>query len=161
MNGDASSLAAQIVAAYVSHNEISPREVVELLRSLRTELNTDGGVVNVLPVARIKPEALRPAVSVEHSIQLDALVCLECGAAVKLLKSHIRYRHNLWPQQYAERWGLPADYPFVAAELSSKRRSVALVSGLGKTDHVRHPARPPRLSGKGAPAGVEFKTVSL
>lgn len=145
-NGDPNSLAAQIVAAYVSHNHVSAHEVVELLRALRAEFSgeapsSDEAAASTMLAVRV------PAVAVDRSILADAIVCLECGAPVKLLKSHIRYRHNLLPQQYCERWGLPADYPFVAHELSSKRRNVALDSGLGKTPHVRHPERQLQRSG--------------
>ena len=144
---DSSSLAADIVAAYVSYNKITPEQVVDLLRAVRAELDSPSAAGGAPMAAARADTGSQPAVPVEQSIQPHALVCLECGTAVKLLRSHLRHRHNLWPHEYCERWGLDEDYPFVAHDLSSRRRSVALDTGLGKSDHPRHTERRARADG--------------
>ncbi len=144
---DTSSLAADIVAAYVSYNKITPEQVIDLLRAVRAEFDGPASAP-AASAAPLRPDLdSLPAVPVDQSIQPHALVCLECGTAVKLLRSHLRHRHNLWPHEYCERWGLGEDYPFVAHDLSSRRRSVALDTGLGKSDHPRHTERRAKANG--------------
>src|SRR5262249_57634975 len=58
-------------------------------------------------------EPLRPAVSVKKSITPDHLVCLEDGKKFKSLRRHLRSQYDMTPEQYREKWGLPADYPMV------------------------------------------------
>jgi predicted transcriptional regulator len=47
----------------------------------------------------------------------DHIVCLEDGGKLKMLKRHPKTPYTMTPNEYRERWGLPADYPMVAAEL--------------------------------------------
>jgi len=44
---------------------------------------------------------------VDHS---DYIICLEDGRKFKSLKRHLRTQYNLSPEQYREKWLLPADY---------------------------------------------------
>src|SRR3546814_17607107 len=59
------------------------------------------------------------------------IVCLEDGKKFKMLRGHLRHIHGMTPHDYQVKWGLPADYPMVAQNLSAKRRSVAKHIGLG------------------------------
>ena len=52
--------------------------------------------------------------SLKKSIAPDNLVCLEDGKRFKSLKRHLRALYYISPEQYREKWGLPADYPMVA-----------------------------------------------
>ena len=72
-----------------------------------------------------------PAVPVKKSITPDYLVCLEDGKKLKMLKRHLMTHYNLTPEQYRERWGLPPDYPMVAANYAQHRSSLAKSIGLG------------------------------
>lgn len=38
------------------------------------------------------------------------------------------------PEEYREKWGLPADYPMVAPGYSRQRSQLAKKMGLGRTD---------------------------
>lgn len=69
-------------------------------------------------------ERPEPAVPPDQSVTHEYIVCLEDGACVKSLKSHLRH-FGLTPDQYRHRWGLPADYPMVAPALSEKRAAIA------------------------------------
>ena len=73
-----------------------------------------------------------PAVSVRKSVQDDQITCLECGGSFKSLKRHLRTHYNLSPEEYREKWGLPADYPMVAPNYSATRSRLAKDNGLGR-----------------------------
>ena len=62
----------------------------------------------------------------------DHIVCLEDGRKMKMLKRHLMTDHGLTPDEYRARWGLPADYPMVAADYADKRRDLAKKIGLGR-----------------------------
>src|SRR3546814_4904795 len=49
-----------------------------------------------------------------------------------MLKRHLMSHYNMTPEQYRERWGLPADYPMVAPNYALQRQVLAKKIGLGK-----------------------------
>jgi predicted transcriptional regulator len=122
-------LATQIVAAYVAKNPVEqadlPKLITEVHRAL--ELAASG------PAAKRDEAAeAKPAVSVRRSITPDYLICLEDGKKFKSLKRHLRTHFNLTPEQYREKWGLPADYPMVAPNYANSRSKLAKNMGLGQ-----------------------------
>jgi predicted transcriptional regulator len=42
-------------------------------------------------------------------------------------------KYGLTPEQYREKWGLPADYPMIAPNYARQRSELARASGLGTT----------------------------
>lgn len=62
----------------------------------------------------------------------DYIVCLEDGKRFKTLKRHLAVHYNMTPQEYRERWNLPADYPMAAPSYSESRSALAKALGLGK-----------------------------
>ncbi len=74
----------------------------------------------------------RPAVLVKKSIAPDFIICLEDGKKLKMLKRHIRTRHNLTPDEYRTKWNLPADYPMVAPNYAKQRSQLAKKFRLGR-----------------------------
>ncbi|TWA13390.1 ROS/MUCR transcriptional regulator protein [Sinorhizobium medicae] len=50
----------------------------------------------------------------------------------KSLKRHLMEKYALTPEQYREKWKLPADYPMVAPNYARKRSELARATGLGK-----------------------------
>jgi predicted transcriptional regulator len=125
-------LTAEIVSAYVAHNQIASSKVAKLITVVAGELNKIG--TEVEPPTEEKAE---PAVSVRRSIP-DHLVCLICGKKQKLLKRHLAVEHELTPNQYRETFGLKSDYPMVAPNYAQQRRELALSIGLGRP---KKPAR--------------------
>ena len=120
-------LAADIVSAYVSNNSVSGNDLPALISEVHSALQrVDKGEAE--PVV----EALRPAVPVKKSITPDYIVCLEDGKKFKSLKRHLRTQYNLTPEQYREKWGLPADYPMVAPNYAAARSALAKQMGLGQ-----------------------------
>jgi hypothetical protein len=85
-------------------------------------------------------------VPVKKSITPEYLICLEDGKKLKMLKRHLKTAYNLTPEQYRERWGLPADYPMVAPNYAKHRSSLAKKIGQGTTPRGRGKA-------KGVPPG--------
>ena len=74
---------------------------------------------------------LVPAVPVEESVTPDYIICLESGKKFKSMRRHLS-KLGMTPEQYREKWGLPSDYPIVAASYSAKRSQMAKDNGLGK-----------------------------
>jgi predicted transcriptional regulator len=131
-DNDLVDLSADIVCAYVSHNALSVTDLPKLIADVHTALRSlhTGGAAD--PV-----EELRPAVPVRKSISPDFLICLEDGKKFKSLKRHLRTHYNLSPEEYREKWGLPADYPMVAPNYSATRSRLAKDNGLGRKAPAR------------------------
>ena len=119
-------LTAEIVAAYVSNNSVAANDLPNVISQVHTAL---GGTA--MPVEEIV-EKQKPAVTVRRSIQNDHLVCLEDGQKFKSLKRHLMSHHGLTPEQYREKWELPADYPMVAPAYAEARSRLAKEMGLGQ-----------------------------
>jgi predicted transcriptional regulator len=77
-------------------------------------------------------EPLKPAVPVKRSINPDYIVCLEDGKKFKSLKRHLRSQYGMTPEQYRDKWNLPADYPMVAPNYAAARSQLAKQMGLGQ-----------------------------
>jgi len=121
-------LAADIVSAYVSNNTVSVHDVTALIGDVYAALQrTSAGIV-----AEPLPEPLKPAVPVKKSVTPDYIVCLEDGKKFKSLKRHLRTQYNVTPEEYREKWGLPADYPMVAPNYAQARSDLAKKMGLGQ-----------------------------
>ncbi|UFN47799.1 MucR family transcriptional regulator [Roseomonas sp. OT10] len=119
-------LTAKIVAAHVSNNTVHSAELPVLITEVHRALLGLGRPPEAEPAVR--PE---PAVPVRKSITSEYLVCLEDGKKLKMLKRHLKTAYGMTPEQYRERWGLPADYPMVAPSYAEHRSSLAKRSGLG------------------------------
>lgn len=135
---DLIELGAEIVAAFVSHNALSPADLPKVIADVHAALS---GLKT--PVVVAVAEALKPAVSVRRSVTPDHLICLEDGKKFKSLKRHLRTTYNMSPEEYREKWSLAPDYPMVAPNYSATRSALARASGLG-----RKPAEPIKKSRK-------------
>jgi predicted transcriptional regulator len=130
MNEEAKStellpLVTDIVAAHLSNNNVPSNELPQLIRDVYRALAAASGGG---PAPAARPD---PAVSVKKSITPEYIVCLEDGKKLKMLKRHLRTAYNLSPEQYRERWNLPADYPMVAPNYAKQRSKLAKAIGLG------------------------------
>ena len=121
-------LTADIVSAYVSHNSTPASEIPALIGQIHAALlRVSNGRAEAAPL-----EPARPAVPVKKSITPDHLVCLEDGKRFKSLKRHLRTQYNMTPEQYRDKWSLPADYPMVAPNYAVARSQLAKKMGLGQ-----------------------------
>ncbi|HEY4941795.1 MAG TPA: MucR family transcriptional regulator [Rhizomicrobium sp.] len=125
---DILKLASDIVAAYVSNNPVPVSDLPAMIRSVHSTLGGLSGVDGMDMVTSQKP-----AVTIKKSITPDYLICLEDGKKLKMLKRYLRSRFKLTPDQYRAKWGLPADYPMVAATYAARRSEFAKKIGLGRT----------------------------
>lgn len=120
------TLTTNIVSAHLSNNAVSTEDIPALIRkvySTLTNVHQEGGVMI--------SERPQPAVPIKKSIHADYIVCLEDGKKLKMLKRHLKTAYNMTPEQYRERWGLPADYPMVAPNYATQRSKLAKDIGLG------------------------------
>ena len=125
---DRLKMTTDIVCAFVSHNTVAAADLPQLIRSV-----SDALLAASSASASPKPKELKPAVPVRKSVMEDYIVCLEDGKRFKSLKRHLRTQYSLTPEQYRERWGLPADYPMVAPNYARERSELAKRMGLGKS----------------------------
>ena len=116
-------LTVEIVSAYVSNNPVQADDVPKLIGSIHSALS--GLSEDEAPVEEVQ----KPAVSVKKSIADDYLICLEDGKKFKSLKRHLRTKYDLSPDQYRQKWGLPADYPMVAPSYARQRSQLAKKMG--------------------------------
>jgi predicted transcriptional regulator len=123
-NPDLLSCTSEIVAAHVSNNSVPREELPHLIREVYDAL---AGLTG----AGARADRREPAVPVKKSVTPDYIVCLEDGKQLKMLKRHLMTAYNMTPDEYRERWGLPADYPMVAPNYAKRRSSLAKKIGLG------------------------------
>jgi predicted transcriptional regulator len=137
-------LTADVVAAYLSANEIRTADVGTVIADVYNSLSSLGKEAAT-------PEPLKPPVSIRKSITPDYLISLEDGRQYKSLKRHLAGR-GLTPAQYREKWGLPRDYPMVAPAYAAQRSELAKKMGLGRkmaeARSAKAAAKPARKGGR-------------
>ena len=119
-------LTAEVVAAYVSNNSLPVSELPGLIADVYGAL----GRTTTVPAAP-QVEKPKPAVPVKKSVTDDYIICLEDGKKFKSLKRHLMTHYSLSPEEYREKWDLPADYPMVAPNYAAARSRLAKQMGLG------------------------------
>ena len=122
-------LTTDIVSAYVSNNPLPVGDLPALIGSVHSSLTNIGNPQAVKPAE----EKAAPAVPVKKSVQPDYIICLEDGKKFKSLKRHLRTRYDMTPEQYRDKWNLPADYPMVAPNYAKARSDLAKNMGLGQS----------------------------
>ncbi|MGE7417184.1 MucR family transcriptional regulator [Methylobacterium tarhaniae] len=125
-------LVSDIVSAYVSNNSVPVGELSSLIRSVHE------AVARLGSAAPAEPERLTPPVPIKKTVTPDYLISLEDGRRYRTLKRHLAGR-GLTPEQYRQKWGLPPDYPMVAANYAAQRSELAKSIGLGQKPVVRRP----------------------
>jgi predicted transcriptional regulator len=137
---DKVSLSADIVAAYVSRNSVTPSGLPALIESVHSAL-TSLGAVEAVPEA----EVLVPAVPIRKSITPGFLICLDDGKKFKSLRRHLGSL-GMTPEQYRIKWNLPKDYPMTAPDYAAKRSVLAKSIGLGQRRKDAGKRKPGRTS---------------
>ena len=137
MEDEIVSLTARVVSAHIANNKLSVDELPGLIRDVHQALATVGQI----PAEPIRAE---PAVDVKKSVFPDHIICLECGQSLKMLKRHLASDHDMTPEEYRAKWGLPPTYPMVAPEYAATRSQLAKDSGLGRKVEVPPPPPPKR-----------------
>ncbi|GGB76315.1 MucR family transcriptional regulator [Blastomonas aquatica] len=130
------ALTADIVSAHVSNNSVSISDIAGLIGSVHASLSGLG--------QEAMPEPLpdqKPAVPIRASIKPDYLVCLEDGKQLTLLKSYLRTKFGMTPDDYRAKWNLPKDYPMVSPDYTARRSALAKKFGLGKSGRGGRPKK--------------------
>jgi predicted transcriptional regulator len=129
-SSDLLGLTTEIVAAHVANNTVAVSDLPQLINEVYRTLASVGSA----PAA---PERPQPAVAVKKSVHPDYIICLEDGKKLKMLKRHLKTAYNMTPEEYRDRWGLPADYPMVAPNYAAHRSTLAKKIGLGTKPRKR------------------------
>lgn len=159
MSSDLIRHAAEIVASYVSNNEMPAKDVTGLLNEVFSTLNRMSGqqvaeLPKITPVQESAPaeespdtddkkerrppavkterKKIEPAVPIETSVSADAILCLVCGKPCKAIKGHLSRSHGIDLDEYRRRYNLDRDYPMVSPSYSERRRQLAIDAGLGE-----------------------------
>ena len=119
-------LTADIVSSHVSNNTVGTGELTEVIRQVY------GALKSVAGHGESNGLGQKPAVPVNASVTPDAIICLEDGKPLKMLKRHLMSQHNLTIDEYRAKWSLPGDYPVVAPKYAKKRQELAKDFGLGR-----------------------------
>lgn len=122
------ALTTEIVSAHVANNTVPQNEMPALIEQVFRTLSNLGGGGGGGVLSTDRPQ---PAVPVKKSVTPEYIVCLEDGKKLKMLKRHLKTAYDMSPEEYRERWGLPADYPMVAPNYAKQRSRLAKDIGLG------------------------------
>ena len=126
-------LVTKIIASYVSHHNVAPEQIPDLISSVHRTIDSLGKPTEPQGV-------LTPAVPVRRSVTRDAVVCLDCGWKGKMLRRHLSTRHGLTAEQYLKRWNLASDHALTAPAYSAQRSTLAKELGLGRGGRRSAPA---------------------
>ena len=118
--------ATEIVAARVNESDLDGKQIVALFKTVYS------GIKNIVEAETSDATDQKPFVPIEDSVTPDYLICLEDGKKMKMLRRYLRTNFDMTPDEYREKWGLPADYPMTAPSYAKKRSSLAKDIGLGK-----------------------------
>jgi predicted transcriptional regulator len=137
---EALKLTAQIVISHASMSELTPKELVDEIKSIYNVLSaletSEALMEAALGDGEPAPEAevvKKPSIPLDEIVKEKYVVCLECGKKMRTLKAHLRKAHQLAPAEYFRRYSLdPKKYPLVCKEYSEQRRKLAKEKGLGE-----------------------------
>jgi predicted transcriptional regulator len=138
------TLAAEVVAAFVANNSLPIGDLASLIQAVRGALENLGNASIDPATPAVKRE---PAVSIRKSVTPDFIICLEDGKSFRSLRRHLTAL-GMSPEEYRAKWNLPADYPMVAPNYAAQRSEMAKKIGLGQ---LREKAAPRQKTVAAAP----------
>ena len=147
-NANLKTLVAEVAAAYFSNSHVNVGDIGSIIEQIARSLEGVGR--SSAPTSIDDAPALRRLThaQIRKSITPEALVSFEDGRKYKALKRHLSVK-GLTPMQYRDKWGLPDDYPMVAATYSAARSQMAKTIGLGSKGRGRRAAPPPAAARRG------------
>ncbi|KMO20629.1 MucR family transcriptional regulator [Methylobacterium platani] len=119
-------LAADIVSSYVANNNLQIAELPGLIASVHASL----AALSQPPVPAVE-ETRATAAQIRKSVTPDHLISFVDGKPYRSLKRHLTSQ-GLTPADYRQKFGLPHDYPMVAASYAAQRSALAKSLGLGQ-----------------------------
>lgn len=128
-------ITANIVSAYVANNSVPAAQLPDLIATVHRAVS--GLSQPQAPV--MEPQT--PAVNPKRSVYPDYIISLEDGKQFKSLKRHLMTHYGMTPEEYRQKWDLPADYPMVAPNYAVRRSELAKEMGLGRKRVMRVEAK--------------------
>ncbi len=111
-------IASEIVQTQVSLTSMSATDIAFSLRQVFSTLQelqkAEVGATDLPATQGAQEHALSP----ENSIQNDKVVCLECGAEMKLLTQKHLISHGMDQKEYKKKYGFPMKTPLAAKALT-------------------------------------------
>lgn len=148
---DLPTLAADVVKTMIVNGQVPAPELLpnllEAVGSALSKLQRLDTSVSPTPSSPVPPLVFRtaaelgqqPAVPIRDSVTPEAIICLEDGRAMKMLRQHLRKTYGMTPEDYRRKWGLPPEYPLVAPNYAKQKSKYAKRIGLG-THRIRQEA---------------------
>jgi predicted transcriptional regulator len=146
---DLRELAASIVVSYLSNNPVPVGELAKLVSTVHAALSMSVGE----PSSMVEPLDKPTPAQIRRSITPDAIFSFVDGKAYKTLKRHLS-AHDLTPDSYRARFGLPKTYPMAAESTRALRRATALSSGLGRKPVAKIDTSPKVAPQKRSPKAI-------
>jgi predicted transcriptional regulator len=128
-------MASDIVSAYVSKNSVQVAELHGLIAFVHASL-----VGLYQPAAAAEEDHKVTAAQIRKSVTPDTITSFLDGKPYKSLKRHLT-SNGLTPDDYRKKFGLPFDYPMVAASYAAQRSELAKSLGLGQIRRQQAEAR--------------------
>lgn len=122
--------AGQIVAAYVSKNEVNKDDLPTIIAA------TIDALERRIPGQQDGRAVCKTNIDPNKTVFPDHIISLEDGKPYKTLKRHLG-KFGMTPDDYRHKWGLPSDYPMVCENYSKVRSKMAKDIGLGSSRALR------------------------
>jgi predicted transcriptional regulator len=159
-------IASEIVQTQVSLTPLSGADIAASLRQVFSTLQelekAETAGIKLAPTAEVAGEAPteeRPVLSPANSIQNDKIICLECGAEMKVLTSKHLVSHEMSQKEYRKKYGFTMATPLAAKSLTKARSKAAKKRGLPEKLKQAIEARRQAKAKKSKPAGTETVTA--
>ena len=118
-------LTADIVSAYVANNSVPAAHLPELIATIHQ-------AVSCRTLLAPAPEPRTPAVNSEALGASRLHNFIGGRQAIQIAKaSSLMTHYGMTPEDYRQKWDLPADYPMVAPNYAATRSELAKKMGLG------------------------------
>ena len=129
------ALTSDIVGAYVSNNNVRAADLPDLIAAVHASLTGLGA-----PAAVPEEDHKVTSGQIRKSVTPDHITSFLDGKPYKSLKRHLTTR-GYTPDEYRQKFGLPFDYPMVAANYAAQRSELAKSLGLGQIRRERAAAK--------------------
>ena len=152
---DLIALTVDVVSAFVGQTPIRAEDVPSLIAATYAALAALGAAPSgTTEAVEIAPDAHEPKVTARKSLaSKDHIISMIDGKPYKTLKRHLS-GNGLTPEQYRDRYKLPATYPMVAENYATARREMAKRIGLGRKPNAPAAPEPAATASPQSPAAT-------
>jgi len=157
-------IASEIVQTQVSLTSMTAADIAASLRQVFSTLcelqKAETAGINIECTQPAAEEVAATKLSPANSIQSDKVVCLECGAEMKVLTGKHLVSHGMSQKEYRKKYGFSMRTPLAAKALSKARSKAAKKRGLPENLKKAVEARRQKKAAASKPAVTEKVTVS-